>query len=400
MIYGPIFFLFSWQLLGLTGLLQTVAGATLAFFGLNIEFILARQSWRIIASIAGNYDYFPWLSLNAYNPWWIVASARGMEVSDKIMAIGITSAKTVGLISFSSLYLFAVLQQIRQKQNILWASLTSLVIVNAAFFLFQTQSHDRYAYPLSVFLLLWIPFVYEKIRSFWLWYGAFSVIYFYNLHNALIINYPNNGISFLNALNIPSLTIIASFILTGLFGVFIWWNIRFTKLWGMTLLCLGLWAGLLTITNLPLLSKSPVALARITPIKSTTGYGGRQINMPVTAGFGFDKWAPLSTQYAFYKTGIGTHAPAHDTYDIGGKFTKLTTDMGIDTSGGPQGSVIFEIYGDGKLLFRSELIKRFELPRHTDIDITGVKTLELVVSDGGNGNTDDHADWLNTYLYP
>ena len=122
--------------------------------------------------------------------------------------------------------------------------------------------------------------------------------------------------------------------------------------------------------------------------------------MPAVSSFGFDKWSPLSVQYAFYKTGIGTHAPAQDIYDINTKFTKLSTDYGVDTNGGPQGSVIFEVYGDQKLLFRSDIQKRFDMPKHADIDVTGVKMLQLTVTDGGNGNTDDHADWLNPQLFP
>ena len=74
--------------------------------------------------------------------------------------------------------------------------------------------------------------------------------------------------------------------------------------------------------------------------------------------------------------------------------------MGIDTDAGPQGSVQFEVYGDGKLLYASDIVRRYEFPRHADINVTGVKKLELIVTDGGNGITDDHADWLNTYLIP
>lgn len=122
--------------------------------------------------------------------------------------------------------------------------------------------------------------------------------------------------------------------------------------------------------------------------------------MPVNASFGINKWGFMSVQYAYYKYGIGTHAPSREVFDINGNFRTLSTDMGVDTNGGPQGSVIFSVYGDGKQLYQSELIKRFEFPRHAEIDIRGVKTLELSISDGGNGNFDDHADWLNTFLIP
>jgi len=406
MIYGPVFFLFAWQLYGLSGLLTTAGSAFAAFVGLNIEFILARQSWRIFESIVGNYDYFPWLSLNAYNPWWIFSGARGMNMSDKVMAIGMVSAKTVGLLSFSSLYLFTTLKQFvatlrkATQQDLVRGFLESLVLVNGAFFLFQTQSHDRYAFPLAVFLLLLAPFVVNK-RFFGIMYALFTLVYFHNLHTALIVNYPKNGIPLFNALNTPFLTITTSILLTALFFFFLFWIVKdsstLKKLAGGVLI---VFISLLLLANKPLITKAPVAITKITPISAFSGYGGRQVNMPGNASFGFDKWSPLSVQYAFYQTGIGTHAPAKEVYHIHKKFKRLSTDIGVDTNGGPQGSVIFEVYGDGKLLFRSPLIKRFEYPQHADVNVTDVDMLELVVTDGGNGNTDDHADWLNTYLYP
>jgi len=401
MIYGPIFFLFIWQYLGYENLIKALGGAMLAFGTLNGQFFLNHQAGRVLESITGNYDYFPWLSLNAYNPWWIFSGADGQQVSDKVMAIGIIKAKTVGLLAFSSMYLFAMLQQIKEKKGFLYGFLTSLILVNASFFLLQTQSHDRYAFPLSVFLLLWFPFTKIPFKLFAMLYSLFTLVYFYNLHTALIVNYPKNGIMLLNSFNTPFLTIIASIILTSLLIIFCIYLARSSRFISyFLLLIVGLFISAILFLNTPLMFQKPVSLTKITPITATAGYGSRQINMPANAAFGFDKWSPLSVQYAFYKTGIGTHAPARDVYDINRKFKTFSTDYGVDTNGGAQGSVIFEVYGDEKLLFRSELIKRFELPKHAEIDVTGVKILELVVTDGGNGNFDDHADWLNPILIP
>ena len=111
MIYGPVFFLFVWQTLGYQGLVRAIAGSTLAFFGLNIEFFLTHNMARVMASLTENYDYFPLMSLNAYNLWWIASGAKGMAMSDKFLALGIMNAKTVGLVLFSGVYLFAVLRQ-------------------------------------------------------------------------------------------------------------------------------------------------------------------------------------------------------------------------------------------------------------------------------------------------
>ena len=83
-----------------------------------------------------------------------------------------------------------------------------------------------------------------------------------------------------------------------------------------------------------------------------------------------------------------------------GHFSTFSFDYGVDTEAGPRGTVTFEIYGDDKKLFASEKIGRYDLPRHADVNVDGVKMLKLVVTDAGDGITDDHADWLNPKLYP
>ncbi|MBI3955738.1 NPCBM/NEW2 domain-containing protein [Candidatus Gottesmanbacteria bacterium] len=421
MIYGPVFFLFIWQTLGYQGLVRAIAGSTIAFFGLNIEFFLSRNMGAVIASLTENYDYFPLMSLNAYNLWWIVSGAKGMAVSDKFLAVGLMNAKTVGLVLFSSVYLFAILRQsfaryylANSQGSTLRPFFESLILVNGAFFLFQTQSHDRYAFPLSVFLLLWAPFFIQELGIknqelrkkplqcfplFVILYSLFSVSYFYNLHTALVVNYPNNGIPGLSNLTQPFFTITTAIVLIVLFVVFLVYLIKHTKrivfvitsVVPITLLFFG---------NLPLVLKKPVSLTRLTPYVSEQGYGKRTINMPVNAFLGFPKQSFLSVQYAFYRQGIGTHSPSFITYDIGGHFKKFTTDYGIDTEAGGKGSAVFEIYGDDRLLFRSDKMGRYDNPRHTEVDVTGIRKLGLITTDAGDGKDDDHVDWLNPTLWP
>ena len=491
MIYGPLFFLFVWQTTGYRGLIRAITGATIGFFGLNIEFVLSRNMDRVLASLTENYDYFPWMSLMAYNLWWIVTGARGMVTSDKLTMIGMVNAKTIGLLLFSSFYLFAMLRQVLWRLNemnilgrmsalggknearggvsrfaeatgdkifedrfpsfktrildmlairrgylitessassgarkflspgaklpdlsaVLRTFLENLIIVNAAFFLFQTQSHDRYAFPLSVFLLLWAPFYISghrvqgtgyRIKLFMTFYVLFTVFYFYNLHTALVVNYPNNGLPLLSLLTQPVFTISTAVILLLLFGVFLFTILRSSlSPVPSTLLPLGLFVASLLWLNKPLLLKQSISLTKFTPYISEQAYGTRQTNRSVQSSFGGPfKWTRLSVQYLFYRSGIGTHANSKQVFDINKKFKKLTTDFGIDTEAGTRASAIFEIYGDNKLLYRSDKMGRFDLPRHAEVDVAGVKFLSLVTTDAGDGNFDDHTDWLNPTLYP
>lgn len=154
------------------------------------------------------------------------------------------------------------------------------------------------------------------------------------------------------------------------------------------------------IKNIPLIRNKPVDLTSMSPYIYTQGYGQLMKNMPVNAFQGWREWHFLSVQYAFYRKGIGTHANSRLDFDIGKQFKKFTTDVGIDTEAGATGSSVFEIYGDDRLLYSSGVVKRFEFPRHADVDVSGIRFLTLVTTDAGDGITDDHTDWLNPILYP
>ena len=122
--------------------------------------------------------------------------------------------------------------------------------------------------------------------------------------------------------------------------------------------------------------------------------------MPVNAYLGYSKQSFLSVQYAFYRSGLGLHSPSFFNYDIGGHFKTFTTDYGIDTEAGGKGSAVFEVYGDDKLLWRSEKIGRYDNPRHISVNVAGVRKLGLTTTDGGDGKDDDHVDWLRPVLWP
>lgn len=424
MIYGPLFFLLIWQVTNLQGLVKSLAGATLAFFGLNIEFLAAKNMGRVIEALIVNYDYFPYLSLNAYNLWWIVAKGFGMQISDKMLTIGIMNAKTTGLLLFSSFYLLGSGTMLVKHYNTandindtdcLTTFVSALIIAASAFFLFQTESHDRYAFPIIVFLLLFIPLILKERLTikereyFWkspafrnsiIGYILFSLIYFLNMHTALIINYPNNGIASLSWINQPVYTITLSYLLLLFFGVFlVGIHTHLSK--HIAILSVGLFFGAILISNLPLIRKQPISLTKLTPFRHSQAYGQLTTNMPVNAKQSDSKtWDRLSVQYMFYAKGLGTHAHSTILYDVGKRFRTFSTDMGIDTEAGSKASVVFSIFGDNTLLFQSGVMKRYDYPIHADVDMRGVSTLTLVVTDAGDGNIDDHADWVHPLLWP
>ncbi|MBI5613645.1 NPCBM/NEW2 domain-containing protein [Candidatus Gottesmanbacteria bacterium] len=426
MIYAPLYVLFIYQYMEFEGMKKSLIGALVGFVGLNIEFFRVHDIARIISSLTDNANIFPWMSLNAYNIWWIVAHGKGMAMSDKYLMLGLLNAKTIGLILFSLSYLFVILRQIFHKitsnleDHNIRHFLENLILVNASFFFLMTESHDRYAVPLTVFLLLWgVFYIYpqetipeikdqrSKIRDtyqkrlfvFTFCYLIFNFLYSYNLHTALVINYPNNGLPIISAMTTPLFTISASVLLLSLFGLFVIYLIKKTlPLISFTTLIFLLLS--LFLPNLPLLQKKSIPITKLSPISQSQDFGYLMQNLAVGSTFGINKWTRLSTQYAFYKTGLGTHANSSITYHINKTFSRFTSDYGIDTEAGSQGSVIFEVWGDDKRLFGSEVVKRFDLPRHIDVPLSGISLLTLNVKGTDDGITDDHADWLNTKLWP
>jgi hypothetical protein len=59
--------------------------------------------------------------------------------------------------------------------------------------------------------------------------------------------------------------------------------------------------------------------------------------------------------------------------------------------------VVFVVRGDGRELFRSKRLGPDQLERF-DLDMTGVRSLELEVEDGGDGNTSDWGTWFEPEL--
>ena len=72
--------------------------------------------------------------------------------------------------------------------------------------------------------------------------------------------------------------------------------------------------------------------------------------------------------------------------------------VGVDDEGGSNGSVVFQVYLDGVKKYDSGTMTGASATKFIDLDVTGAKTLRLVVTDAGNGNTFDHADWAGAVL--
>jgi alpha-galactosidase len=107
---------------------------------------------------------------------------------------------------------------------------------------------------------------------------------------------------------------------------------------------------------------------------------------------------PLSLTGTAYDHGIGTHANSEFHIDLKGSATRFTATVGIDDCAADAAGVIFRVYGDRKLLFESEQLHAGDQPAEIDLDLTGMRTLALIVDDCENGDKEDKADWADAKL--
>jgi hypothetical protein len=107
--------------------------------------------------------------------------------------------------------------------------------------------------------------------------------------------------------------------------------------------------------------------------------------------------SPVLDAGKIYATGLYAHAPSRYIFDLGGKWKTLRGEAGLHTTQQSYGSVVFLIKTEGKEIFRSSIIRQSATASY-DVDVTGVKILELVVEDGGDGNHNDWGLWLDPTL--
>jgi hypothetical protein len=128
------------------------------------------------------------------------------------------------------------------------------------------------------------------------------------------------------------------------------------------------------------LSDSRTATAKV-------GYGRPVFNRLPEDGLLF------SCASRLFARGIYAHAPANHVWDLGGKWKTFTAHAGLP-DGRDGGSCVFVVKADGQELSRSKPVEPGELV-DLKLPVAGVKQLELVVEDAGDGNGSDWGCWFN-----
>ena len=133
---------------------------------------------------------------------------------------------------------------------------------------------------------------------------------------------------------------------------------------------------------------------QLTPVVDICGYSTTKYNKSIDG----NTLTILNTEGVrqSYEKGVGTHAAGELSYDLTGTgIVRFQAYVGVDLETDTRGTVDFQVYVDGKLVDSSGILKNNMPAHYFDVDLRGAKSLRLVSSDGGNGNTCDHADWCD-----
>jgi beta-galactosidase len=107
---------------------------------------------------------------------------------------------------------------------------------------------------------------------------------------------------------------------------------------------------------------------------------------------------PLSVGGTGYAKGLGTHAPSSVRVWLGGNCTAFSAVVGVDDEVGDAGSVTFAVAGDAGAKAHTGVLTGTAAGQRLTVDVTGVRWLDLDVTDGADNGYSDHADWADARL--
>lgn len=109
---------------------------------------------------------------------------------------------------------------------------------------------------------------------------------------------------------------------------------------------------------------------------------------------------PLRIGAKTYATGLGHHATGEILIDLDGRFERFEAEAGVQPLGQNEGSVVFQVFVDGKKRFDSGVLRPGDAPARVSVSVKGAVEMRLVSSDAGDGIACDCANWAEARLAP
>lgn len=147
-----------------------------------------------------------------------------------------------------------------------------------------------------------------------------------------------------------------------------------------------------TATFTPVASTT-VYLSDLNPTFAQNGSGPYErdtSNGELAAGDG----NPIRLNGVTYTKGLGVHAYSELRYNLaGGGYDRFLASVGVDDEVNNSGSVVFQVWAGGTKLYDSGTMGGATATKNVDVSIAGQSEIRLIVTDSGNGDAYDHADW-------
>ncbi len=124
------------------------------------------------------------------------------------------------------------------------------------------------------------------------------------------------------------------------------------------------------------------------PVERDTSNGGQ------SAGDG----RTMTLNGVTYSKGIGCHAASTIVFNLAGHYQSFLSDVGVDDEEGTNGSISFQVMADGVKIYDSGKLTNQSATPWLNLNVAGVQQLTLIVTDAGDGNSYDHADWAGARL--
>ncbi len=174
----PLFF-FLFTSHGKKACIKGTIASTVTVVMLLLPFLIKGKIQTIFNVYFKSVGFYPTVSVNAYNFWWAILGEKASQIQDTAIIFNLLSYRTTGIILYimtSIITLWIFRKTLTKEDNTLkkilaYSGIASIMAY--AFFLFATEMHERYLFPL---MFLAIPIAVENKKIFAL-YAISSVLF-------------------------------------------------------------------------------------------------------------------------------------------------------------------------------------------------------------------------------
>lgn len=167
--------------------LQVLLGAASAALLVFLPFAAGGTLREAFSVFTGSIGYYNIVSSAAYNLWWALLGDEAGRMQDTDLLFGLVTYRTAGLLIFALVAFIAMIllartlkqgrKPVPKPDTRTIALFLGAALLASAFFLFNTEMHERYMFPV---VALGLPVAFWSRKAAWL-YIATTGLYFMNL---------------------------------------------------------------------------------------------------------------------------------------------------------------------------------------------------------------------------